>query len=163
MTQAEFGERVGRYLGRAWSRQTVSAAEKGGRAFTALELMVISIVLGIPVNVLFLPHPAASEIDLETPGGVPLPMELVISHAVAEPQEREEIVRKYTETHEQLVQMKRELDEAQRFIASMKNSPLSDELIDDLTEQVALRIRRQLGREGGGSAASGNEGPDEES
>lgn len=80
MTQAEFGERVGRYLGKTWSRQTVSAAEKGGRAFTALELIVISIVLDIPMGVLFLPNAAAGTAELETPGGVPLPVESVINH-----------------------------------------------------------------------------------
>lgn len=90
MTQAEFGERVGRYLGKTWSRQTVSAAEKGGRAFTALELIVISTVLDIPMGVLFLPRTAAGTAELETPGGVPLPVESVINHvsmgvAVSEP------------------------------------------------------------------------------
>lgn len=46
LTQEQVGERVGRRLGREWTRQAVSAAEKGRRAFTAVELIAIANVLG---------------------------------------------------------------------------------------------------------------------
>lgn len=55
LSQAELGERLGEKLGRAWSRQAVSVAEKGGRAFTAAELVAISEVLDTTIADLFRP------------------------------------------------------------------------------------------------------------
>lgn len=52
LTQEELGSRVARWLGperKRWSKQTVSAAESGGRAFTAEDLFVLSFALGKPV------------------------------------------------------------------------------------------------------------------
>lgn len=81
MTQAELGERVGRYLGKPWSRQTVSAAEKGRRAFAALDLLVLSIELDVPLYSLFEPMPSEEgeeDSEIETPGGVPIPVEQLL-------------------------------------------------------------------------------------
>jgi hypothetical protein len=74
MTQAELGERVGRYLGKQWSRQTVSAAEKGGRAFTALELLALSTELDVPLSSLLSPVGDEADGVVETPGGIPIPV-----------------------------------------------------------------------------------------
>lgn len=78
MTQAELGKRVGRYLGRAWSPQTVSAAEKGRRAFTALELMVLSTELDVPIHSLLSPAFSDGDGAIETPGGIPIPAERLL-------------------------------------------------------------------------------------
>jgi transcriptional regulator with XRE-family HTH domain len=48
MSQAELGERLGVLLGRSWPRQSVWAAEKGQRAFTAAELLALVEVLRLP-------------------------------------------------------------------------------------------------------------------
>lgn len=45
LTQEQFGQELAPYLGKAWSRSTVSVAESGGRAFTAAELVAIALVL----------------------------------------------------------------------------------------------------------------------
>jgi transcriptional regulator with XRE-family HTH domain len=55
MTQEEFGRLVGRLVGRNWSRSTVSVAEKGGRAWTAAELVAASAVLRATVGDLLRP------------------------------------------------------------------------------------------------------------
>ncbi|MGF6824009.1 hypothetical protein M2317_002934 [Microbacterium sp. ZKA21] len=41
-TQAALGEALGEHLGSPWSRQAVSAAEKGKRSFTAAELVALA-------------------------------------------------------------------------------------------------------------------------
>lgn len=71
MTQAGLGEALAQYLGKPWSRQTVHTAEKGGRAFTATELVALALALDAPVPSLFLPFgsnepvtlPSGHEID----------------------------------------------------------------------------------------------------
>ena len=66
MTQEELGKRIGKLLGKAWSRQAVSAAEKGARAFTAAELVAIAYALG--TNVGYLLTPSAASDDISLPG-----------------------------------------------------------------------------------------------
>jgi transcriptional regulator with XRE-family HTH domain len=68
MTQADLGRAVGPFLGRPWSRQTMSFAEQGRRAFTAAELVVLAHVLNTNIAMLFVP-PAGDDDDLELPGG----------------------------------------------------------------------------------------------
>jgi len=58
ITQAQLGEQLGELLrdeGRPWSRQAVSHAEQGGRSFTAVEIVGIAYVLGVPVDRLLTP------------------------------------------------------------------------------------------------------------
>lgn len=71
MTQAELGERLGKLLGKPWSRQAVSAAEKGRRAFTAAELVAFAIVLGSNVEDLLEPPATTDEVTLAE--GPPIP------------------------------------------------------------------------------------------
>ncbi|MFG2021107.1 helix-turn-helix domain-containing protein [Actinomadura geliboluensis] len=68
VTQGQLGERLGELLGREWSRQAVSTAEKGGRAFTAAELVAIAHALGTTVPRLM--TPAVEVRAIELPGGV---------------------------------------------------------------------------------------------
>lgn len=64
LTQDQLGRQLGDSLGRRWSRQAVSAAEKGERAFTAAELVAIAGALQISVGSLFVPPAGVDEIEL---------------------------------------------------------------------------------------------------
>jgi transcriptional regulator with XRE-family HTH domain len=68
MTQAELGQKLGELLGKPWSRQAVSAAEKGGRAFTAAELLALAYVLEVPVGRLLTPPLGALTVRLGEDG-----------------------------------------------------------------------------------------------
>jgi transcriptional regulator with XRE-family HTH domain len=66
-SQEALGERVGGYLGRPWSAQTVSVAEKGGRDFDAEDMLVLALVFGRPVAWFYrdqTPKTAGQEIEL---------------------------------------------------------------------------------------------------
>lgn len=64
LTQEEVGKRVGIWLGREWSRQAVSAAEKGKRAFTAAELIAVAAALGTSIGRLLYAPPGIDAIKL---------------------------------------------------------------------------------------------------
>lgn len=68
LTQQQLGEAIGELLGRPWPRQTVSAAEKGKRSFTAAELVAIAQVLDTWPGRLFIPTAAMSD-DIVMPTG----------------------------------------------------------------------------------------------
>jgi transcriptional regulator with XRE-family HTH domain len=63
-TQAKLGEHVGSYLGQDWSRQAISAAEKGKRSFTAAELLTFADVLGVSISYLMTPPPEVDVIEI---------------------------------------------------------------------------------------------------
>lgn len=54
LSQADLGAAVGQHLGKPWSRQAVSAAEKGRRSFTAADLMALARVLNVSMPEFFL-------------------------------------------------------------------------------------------------------------
>lgn len=54
LSQKQLGEALGAYLGKTWTRQAVSAAEKGRRAFTAAELVSLALVLRTSMDFLLL-------------------------------------------------------------------------------------------------------------
>lgn len=64
LSQAQLGEALGAYLGKPWSRQAVSAAEKGRRAFTAAELVSLALVLKASLDHLLLPGALSSREEL---------------------------------------------------------------------------------------------------
>lgn len=69
MTQAELGDKLGSYTGKGWSRQAVSAAELGNRAFTASDLLALSLALEVPITFLICPMtvtPGTNTLDLPT-------------------------------------------------------------------------------------------------
>ncbi|MFD1660008.1 helix-turn-helix transcriptional regulator [Streptomyces caeni] len=71
MTQAQLGEAVARHLGKPWSRQAVSAAEKGRRAFSAADLLALALVLDVTIPSFFLLRDWNRD-DVELPGTVVL-------------------------------------------------------------------------------------------
>ncbi|GGQ20704.1 MULTISPECIES: helix-turn-helix domain-containing protein [Streptosporangium] len=75
MSQAQLGEALGSYLGKPWSRQAVSAAEKGRRAFTAAELVSLALALGTSLPGLLLPMEEIPEEDGLLPGEVSVTQE----------------------------------------------------------------------------------------
>lgn len=82
MTQQQLGEHLGPLLGRPWPRQTVSAAEKGKRAFTAAELVALAHVLDTWAGRFFVPTAAARGL-IELPGGATVTEEQLTDTATA--------------------------------------------------------------------------------
>ncbi len=68
VTQEDLGERMGTYLEKPWSRQAVSAAEKGQRSFTAVELAAFASIFEVPVQSLF--QAPIDVVYLDMPSGV---------------------------------------------------------------------------------------------
>ncbi len=52
LSQVELGQKVGQECGKPWSRQTVSAAEQGGRAFTVSDLVMLAYVFQVSSDAL---------------------------------------------------------------------------------------------------------------
>lgn len=71
LTQEQVGERLGELLGKPWSRQSVSLAEQGRRAFTAVEIAAIAYVVNTSVSRLFTPPAAVRKIEFPTGMSVP--------------------------------------------------------------------------------------------
>ena len=78
MTQDQLGEAIGELLGKKWSRQAVSAAEHGDRAFTAVELVAIARAMNAYVGHLFSPAMNVSESEIELSPGVVLDTQKVM-------------------------------------------------------------------------------------
>jgi 8-oxo-dGTP pyrophosphatase MutT (NUDIX family)/transcriptional regulator with XRE-family HTH domain len=72
MTQEQLGLAIGELLGKPWPRQTVSSAEAGRRAFTAVELVAIARALGVYVGSLFTPSLNTPRTGIELSPGVQL-------------------------------------------------------------------------------------------
>lgn len=79
LTQEELGKRLEDLVGREWPRQTVSTAEKGGRSFTASELLALSLVTKVSVAGLFTPPVQAREVTF--PSGYSIPREVLTDMA----------------------------------------------------------------------------------
>lgn len=73
MTQEDLGTRLALPLGKAWSRQAVSLAESGQRAFTAAELVALAQILGFP-SAGWLLTPSLDITELEMPSGHKVPL-----------------------------------------------------------------------------------------
>lgn len=65
ITQAALGDLIGGSLGKTWPRQAVSAAEKGRRAFTAVEMIAIAAALQCSVSDLFGVTDSVSTVNLQ--------------------------------------------------------------------------------------------------
>ncbi|WP_133061687.1 helix-turn-helix transcriptional regulator [Streptosporangium minutum] len=68
LSQAQLGDAIADYLGRPWSRQAVSSAEKGRRAFTAAELLVLAEILKTTVYRLMTPPISVADIEMPAQG-----------------------------------------------------------------------------------------------
>lgn len=62
--QADLGQRLGTTLGTTWTRQQVSRAEHGHRAFTAAELIALAYALDVPIADLLTPPEGVTEVQL---------------------------------------------------------------------------------------------------
>jgi transcriptional regulator with XRE-family HTH domain len=82
MTQEDLGRRVAAYLDREWPRQSISTAEKGGRSFTASELVAFALALSIPVRELF--RVPADELAVTLSSGVSIDAGLLETIGAAE-------------------------------------------------------------------------------
>lgn len=71
LTQEQLGRHLAMYLGRPWSRQAVSAAEKGDRSFGAAELVALATVLHTTVSDLLRPPLQESSVELGGAAAVP--------------------------------------------------------------------------------------------
>jgi transcriptional regulator with XRE-family HTH domain len=71
-TQEHLGENLARYLGKAWSKQTVSAAEAGGRDFKAVELLFLAVVFDKRIGWFF-------EADIDAVEAIDLPSGMTLS------------------------------------------------------------------------------------
>jgi 8-oxo-dGTP pyrophosphatase MutT (NUDIX family)/transcriptional regulator with XRE-family HTH domain len=71
MSQDEFGRALGPLLGKPWSRQTVSMAEQGSRAWVASDLLAVAVVLQTTVGELLRPPLGETAVDLGGPESVP--------------------------------------------------------------------------------------------
>lgn len=69
MTQERLGALLAPLLGKPWSRQAVSAAEAGRRAFTAAEVVALATVLGTTIDDLF---DLRRQTEVVMPSGEPL-------------------------------------------------------------------------------------------
>jgi len=144
MTQVELGERIGRYLGKLWSRQSVSSAEKGGRAFTAVELLVIAIELGVPLTTLFVPDPSTGEAGIETPGGAVIPAEQVVRHATPDP-EQQALVEQFESASRHAIGNRREIEELKKQVAQL--SQATEQALKGSVGEVASRLGEALGEQ----------------
>jgi transcriptional regulator with XRE-family HTH domain len=77
MTQEALGAELAVYLERPWSRQAVSAAEQGKRAFAAVELLALAQALDTPVVSLLRPPVTATTVDM--PSGTKLDRNQVLT------------------------------------------------------------------------------------
>jgi transcriptional regulator with XRE-family HTH domain len=77
LTQEQVGEGLGGLLDKPWSRQAVSAAEKGNRAFTAAELVAIAWTLRTTVS--WLLTPLLGESGVRMPSGTLLGADQVVA------------------------------------------------------------------------------------
>lgn len=68
MSQAELGDKLGQYLGKPWTRQAVSAAEKGRRAFAVAELVALASTLEADMAELLSVMLAVPDEEVELPG-----------------------------------------------------------------------------------------------
>ena len=64
MKQQQLGNLLEPLLGKAWHRQTVSLAEKGQRAYTAVELYALAEVLETTVGHLLLPTIEVQQVEM---------------------------------------------------------------------------------------------------
>ena len=74
LTQEQLGRELALYLPRPWSRQAVSAAEKGERSFGAAELVALAAVLHTTAGGLLRPPLQESEVELGGAAAVPKEM-----------------------------------------------------------------------------------------
>lgn len=73
LSQTDLGQAMEQHQGRSWSRQAVSAAEKGQRAFSAADLMALARVLDVSIPSFFLLSDWRDDGTVELSEGIEMP------------------------------------------------------------------------------------------
>jgi transcriptional regulator with XRE-family HTH domain len=172
LSQAELGEELGKYLGKPWTRQAVSAAEKGRRAFAVAELIALAAALKSDVAELLGLYLARPGESVELPG---MPMTTETYTKLVEQEATDDVLRSYDlRTVRSLVPMLKEaswmtqllyvsmrdlfLSEEERAEEEAKHSDQADivlairDLMQTVQEgkQISAELRQKLEGEGNG-------------
>jgi len=140
MTQEQLGRKLGELLGKAWSRQTVSAAEQGKRAFTAAELVAIAHALGTSVGRLLTPPPGVGSVVL--PGGA----EVSRADLVAAVLPLLSAERAFGETYDTVGRLAQHLDQVTKGAVSLGGDlSLLTEQIFQAAEIATIRTKNEDG------------------
>lgn len=78
LTQTQLGQALAAQTGVPWSRQAVSAAEAGNRAFSASDLLALALTLGIEFGQLLSPEDLDEDEFVELPSGEQLPARTLV-------------------------------------------------------------------------------------
>jgi transcriptional regulator with XRE-family HTH domain len=145
VTQEQLGRRLGELLGKEWSRQAVSTAEKGGRAFTAVELVALAHALGTTVPRLMTPPVNVRSVEL--PGGEQIGRQEVTRSTLP----RASTEKAFADAEETL----RVLAEHLLSVKKLSNDGLevvglAHEAMAQAAESIAIRIREHIAEEGEG-------------
>ncbi len=128
MTQEEFGRDLGPLLGKPWSRQTVSMAEQGTRAWAAADLLAVALVLHTTVGDLL--RPPVEEMAVELGGGYSVPKDALYSAIRTRP--REDL---------NLAEIQQTIDRLADIAArSQKDSAMELKLVRDLDTMIMHRL-----------------------
>ncbi|MFJ4867773.1 helix-turn-helix transcriptional regulator [Streptomyces sp. NPDC088757] len=73
LSQTDLGQAMAEHLGKPWSRQAVSAAEKGRRFFTAADLLALARVLDVSIPRFFMLTDWRDEGNVELAEGISMP------------------------------------------------------------------------------------------
>jgi transcriptional regulator with XRE-family HTH domain len=141
-TQEQLGQRLGAVLGREWSRQAVSAAEKGGRAFTAAELVAIAYTLETTVPRLLTPPVGVRSIEM--PGGAQVDRADVLESALP----RASAEKVFEQIRESVRTLARTQEQAkQDAVASLESLALIDQQLALAADVIALRNQQAGGQD----------------
>jgi len=78
LTQSQLGQALATHTGIAWSRQAVSAAEAGNRAFSAADLLALALTLKVEFGQLLCPASLGENQILELPSGDHVPARILV-------------------------------------------------------------------------------------
>lgn len=150
MTQDELGRRLGPLLGKTWSRQAVSLAESGQRAFTAAELVALATVLETPPTRLITPPAGLQEIEMPSGGTVPTRGLVDLDHRDPFLAEVWELTKRFVTAQEQAQESNRAVSAVVSALATRVEEQVFgavDHIVDDMNEQVAQNADKE-GKEG---------------
>lgn len=132
-TQEELGRELGVFLGKPWSRQSVSSAEQGKRAFTAAEIYAIANCLRMTFVSLLRPPTDVAEVEM--PSGETLPSYTFIGATSNIPDDN---------SHAARAEVKHLLDELDAAHRDASTAVLGAKVTTDLARTVTDALRSRL-------------------